>query len=173
VALIQSLFHGFGAGLLDPATGIVLHNRGSMFRLEEDHPGRLTPGSRPPHTLCPVIAVRGEVVLALGCQGGRNQPWILAQVAADALAGDDPAAVAARPRWIIDSAPDGGRPVLVLEPGVPGTDRLAAEAPGLGLAVDVRPEKHDDAGHVQIARRRGAVLDAASDPRADGSGEVV
>lgn len=159
VSLIQSLFHSFGAGLLDPGTGIVLHNRGSMFRLEKDHPGRLTPGSRPPHTLCPVIAVRDDVVLALGCQGGRSQPWILAQVAADALDGDDPAAVVARPRWIIDSADDGSGPVVVVEPGTPG---MAGTVPAL----------HDAAGHVQLARLRGTVLDAAGDPRADGSGTV-
>jgi len=169
VSLIQSLFHGFGAGLLDPDTGIVLHNRGSMFRLDPHHPGRIEPGSRPPHTLCPTVAVGEDTVLAVGCQGGRSQPWILAQLAADALAGDDPAAVVARPRWIID----GPEPVLVLEPGVPGADELAARASGLGLAVTTVPGAHDGAGHVQIARLRGAGLDAASDPRADGIGAVL
>jgi oxamate amidohydrolase len=159
VSLIQSVFHSFGAGLLDPGTGIVLHNRGSMFRLGDEHPGRLRPGSRPPHTLCPVIAVRDDVVLALGCQGGRSQPWILAQVAADALDGDDPAAVLARPRWIIDSAADGSGPAVVVEPGTPG---MAGTVPG----------PHDGAGHVQLARLRGTVLEAAGDPRADGSGTV-
>lgn len=163
VTLIQSVFGEFGAGLLDPGTGIVLHNRGSLFRLDPAHPARLTPGSRPPHTLCPAIAVRDDTVLALGSQGGRSQPWILAQVARDALDGSDPHTTVARPRWIL------GETDLILEPGVPDADRLAASAAALGLGVTTVPAPHDRAGHVQLARLRGTTLDAASDPRADGA----
>lgn len=169
VSLIQSVFQSFGAGLLEPDTGIVLHNRGSSFSLDPRHPGRLAPGARPPHTLCPAIALTGDTVLALGCQGGRSQPWILAQVAADALGADDLAAVVARPRWIIDTS---GAPALVLEPGVAGADGLAAEAAALDLAVATVAGPHDRAGHVQVARLRGATLAAASDPRADGIAAV-
>jgi gamma-glutamyltranspeptidase len=169
VSLIQSVFQTFGAGLLEPDTGIVLHNRGAMFSLDPGHPGRLAPGARPPHTLCPAVAVAGRTVLALGCQGGRSQPWILAQVAAGALGDDDLPAVVGRPRWVI-GARDVGRdePTLVLEPGVPGAGELGARAPALGLAVATTDGPHDDAGHVQVARLRGTILDAASDPRADG-----
>jgi gamma-glutamyltranspeptidase len=169
VTIIQSVFQSFGAGLLEPDTGIVLHNRGSMFSLDPRHPGRLAPGARPPHTLCPTVAVSGDTVLALGCQGGFSQPWILAQVAADALGGDDLAAVVGRPRWIIDAL---DRPTLVLEPGVPGADGLAAEASSLDLAVATSAGLHDRAGHVQMARLRGGVLAAAADPRADGIAAV-
>ncbi|MEE8386192.1 MAG: gamma-glutamyltransferase, partial [Dehalococcoidia bacterium] len=38
VSLIQSLFHAFGSGLVVPGTGVVLHNRGSLFRFDEQHP---------------------------------------------------------------------------------------------------------------------------------------
>jgi gamma-glutamyltranspeptidase len=163
VSLIQSVFQSFGAGLLEPSTGVVLHNRGSMFRVDAEHPGRLLPGVRPPHTLCPTVAVAGATVLALGCQGGRSQPWILAQVAADALHGDDLAAVVSRPRWIITSD---GRPPLVLEPGIVGLGEP-------GLPVTTTAGLHDEAGHVQMARLRGTALDAASDPRADGIAAVL
>jgi gamma-glutamyltranspeptidase len=169
VSLIQSVFQSFGAGLLEPETGIVLHNRGSSFRVDPAHPARLTPGGRPPHTLCPTVAVAGDTVLALGCQGGRSQPWILAQLAGDALRGNDPAAVVRRPRWIIES---GLRPAVVLEPGVPGADELTAGARSLDLPVVTTGGPHDGAGHVQLARLRGALLDAASDPRADGTAAV-
>jgi gamma-glutamyltranspeptidase len=170
VSLIQSVFHSFGAGLLEPDTGVVLHNRGSMFRLDPAHPARLTPGGRPPHTLCPTVAVAGPTVLALGCQGGRSQPWILAQLAADALHGTDPQAVVDRPRWIVES---GDRPALLLEPGVAGADELAATARSLGLPVSTTPALHDGAGHVQLARLHAGTLAAASDPRADGIAAVL
>ncbi|MEJ3742887.1 gamma-glutamyltransferase [Actinomycetes bacterium KLBMP 9797] len=169
VTLIQSVFQSFGAGILDPATGIVLHNRGSSFSLDENHPGRLRPGSRPPHTLCPALAVSGDTVVALGCQGGRAQPWILAQVAADVLDAGDLGALVSRPRWVIGARELGrDNPSLLLEPGTPGADALAATAERLGLEVATTDGPHDDAGHVQVARLRGDALDAASDPRADG-----
>jgi len=147
VTLIQSVFESFGSGLLDPGTGLVLHNRGSSFRLEPDHPGRIVPGSRPPHTLCPTMATSAEGVLALGCQGGGNQPWILAQVAGEALGSDDLPGLLSRPRWFFEG------PKLVTEPGI---DALI-----------------DDAGHVQASRLRHGRLAAASDPRADGLSAVL
>ncbi|XVU23559.1 gamma-glutamyltransferase [Actinoplanes sp. CA-054009] len=164
VTLIQSVFFSFGAGLLDPATGVVLHNRGSSFSLDPAHPGRIQGGSRPPHTLCPTIGVLPDGVVALGCQGGRSQPWILAQVAADVVAADDLDQLVSRPRWVI-GAGEIGRPgpTLLLEPG------LTSTAAG-DHAVETTDGLHDDAGHVQVARLRGNVLDAGSDPRADGAG---
>jgi oxamate amidohydrolase len=158
VTLIQSVYESFGAGLLDPATGVVLHNRGNAFRLEPTHPGRLVPGHRPPHTLCPTIGVDERTIVALGCQGGRNQPWILAQVAGDVLGATDLTAVTARPRWIFDG------PDVVAEPGTPG---LA------GVEVVTTGGPHDHAGHVQVCRLRDGVLAAGSDPRADGLGAIL
>ncbi|WP_305784010.1 gamma-glutamyltransferase family protein [Symbioplanes lichenis] len=172
VTLIQSVFQSFGAGLLEPDTGIVLHNRGSMFSLDPQHPGRLSPGARPPHTLCPSLALTGDTVLALGCQGGRSQPWILAQVAPDALTAPDPSTAVTRPRWVIGSRDVGyDQYTLVLEPGLP--DALAATAATLGLDVVTTAGPHDDAGHVQVARLSAGTLTAASDPRADGTAAVL
>ena len=47
VSLIQSVFHVFGAGMLDPATGIILHNRGASFSLDPASPNVLAGGKRP------------------------------------------------------------------------------------------------------------------------------
>ncbi|GID64656.1 gamma-glutamyltransferase [Actinoplanes cyaneus] len=174
VTLIQSVFGSFGSGLLEPGTGIVLHNRGSSFSLDPSHPGRLAPGVRPPHTLCPALAVGADTVVALGCQGGRSQPWILAQVAADALVSPRLDEVLARPRWVIGAEEIDRRvATLLLEPGTPGAAGLASTAAGLGLAVETTGGRHDDAGHVQVARLSGGVLAAASDPRADGQAIVT
>ncbi|GAB7037288.1 MULTISPECIES: gamma-glutamyltransferase [Catenuloplanes] len=175
VTLIQSVFQSFGSGLLESGTGLVLHNRGSSFSLDPAHPARIAPGVRPPHTLCPALATTpaGDVT-ALGCQGGRAQPWILAQVAPAVLDSTDLDGLLARPRWVI-GAREIGRdvPTLLLEPDTPEVDALTRTAGGLGLVVDTTAGPHDDAGHVQVARLTGGALAAASDPRADGLAAVL
>ncbi len=81
VSWIQSLFAGFGSGLLDPETGVLLHNRGSLFTLQPDHPNVVEPGKRPFHTLTPLLATRGsEMAFTLGTPGGDAQTQSLLQV---------------------------------------------------------------------------------------------
>ncbi|TCB97341.1 tyramine oxidase [Micromonospora zingiberis] len=177
VALVQSVFQTFGAGLLDPGTGVVLHNRGAAFSLDPASPARLAPGARPPHTLCPVIVHSTESTVVAGCQGGRAQPWILAQLLS---AMTDPAQslddVLARPRWVVGDVDLGHAGLtLVAEPGV--GDEVPAAARAHGLPVAWFPARADSAGHVQVVRTRGersgVVFQAASDPRADGSAVVI
>ena len=38
VSLIQSVYHAFGSGLIDPETGILFHNRGTSFSLDAASP---------------------------------------------------------------------------------------------------------------------------------------
>ncbi len=82
VSWIQSLFAGFGSGLLEPETGIVLHNRGALFTLEAGHPNVIAPGKRPYHTLTPMMALRddGSFAFTLGTPGGDSQPQSLLQI---------------------------------------------------------------------------------------------
>ena len=75
VSLIQSLYAGFGAGIVAGNTGIVLHNRGSLFVTDPGHPNHLAPHKRPLHTLAPAMAFRGgRPWLAYGVMGGDMQP---------------------------------------------------------------------------------------------------
>jgi gamma-glutamyltranspeptidase len=170
VTLVQSVFQTLGAGLLEPRTGIVLHNRGAAFTLDPGggHPGRLQPRIRPPHTLCPLLAEAPGMRVAIGCQGGRVQPLILAQLAGQAS--DRDAALdqmLSAPRWVVGSRDlDLSAETVLYEPGAQPRD-----LDGLPAAAAAGPD--DRCGHVQIARAIGTRLEAASDPRADGRAAVV
>jgi gamma-glutamyltranspeptidase len=173
VTIVQSVYQTFGAGLLDPGTGVVLHNRGSAFSVDPASPAAVRPGARPPHTLCPAIVDAPQATVVAGCQGGRAQAWILSQILPDAV---DPAqdlhTILARPRWVVGDR-DLDQPVLslVAEPGV--ADDVLARADELGLPVVQFLGPADEAGHVQLVRRSGEEITSASDPRADGVGTVI
>ena len=60
VTLIQSLYAHFGSGLLEPETGIVLHNRGGGFSLERGPPRLPRPRRAPAAHAVPVDGPRGR-----------------------------------------------------------------------------------------------------------------
>tara|TARA_Y100000588_G_C14082798_1_gene850943 strand:+ start:106 stop:936 length:831 start_codon:yes stop_codon:yes gene_type:complete len=81
VSWIQSNFSFFGSGLLEPETGILLHNRGSGFTLDPGHPNQVAPRKRPYHTLTPLMALRdGRFAFTLGTPGGDGQTQSLLQI---------------------------------------------------------------------------------------------
>jgi gamma-glutamyltranspeptidase / glutathione hydrolase len=110
VSLIQSNAAGFGSWLVEPNTGINLHNRGVGFSIVAGHPAELRPGRRPPHTLAPTLVTRADRSLAaiVGTAGGDAQPQIVAQLLARILRSGAPVtdAVAAS-RWVLRSGPTG------------------------------------------------------------------
>jgi gamma-glutamyltranspeptidase / glutathione hydrolase len=119
VSLIESNYLGFGSGVLDPATGIHYHDRGSYFSLRDGHPNELAPGRRPLHTLMPGMLFRdGRPWVVLGSMGGDAQPQIHAQVVSDLVDGRlDIATSVAAPRWFVEPAEHFAPPVDVrLEP---------------------------------------------------------
>jgi gamma-glutamyltranspeptidase / glutathione hydrolase len=75
ISLIQSQYLTFGSGIAAGDTGIVLHNRGSLFSLDARHPNALAPGKRPFHTLVPAMVLKdGRPWLSFGVMGGDMQP---------------------------------------------------------------------------------------------------
>jgi gamma-glutamyltranspeptidase/glutathione hydrolase len=75
VSLIQSIFSTFGAGIVAGDTGVVLHNRASLFTMDAGHPNRLAPHKRPLHTLVPAMVLKdGRPWLSFGVMGGDMQP---------------------------------------------------------------------------------------------------
>jgi gamma-glutamyltranspeptidase len=169
VSLIQSLYSGFGAGILEPATGIVPHDRGACFTLEPGHPNELAPGKRPAHTLMPVAVHRdGDLVALAGTRGGHGQPQIdlMALVRAFDL-GLDPFEAVAGPRWLVGGmSPLRGEPWIEAEASVP--EAVSASFERGGFHVEILGQIDRAVGHAQLLRIDGATLVAGSDPRADG-----
>ena len=110
VSLTQSNALDFGSHLIEPATGVFLHNRGVGFSLVAGHPAELAPGQRPPHTLSPMLATApdGSLTHLVGAMGGDAQPQIIVQLLARLLcARQDPATAVCAPRLTLD-APSAG-----------------------------------------------------------------
>lgn len=169
VSLIQSLYDGFGAGLLEPSTGVVAQNRGACFTLEPGHANVLAGGKRPAHTLMPVAVQRaGRLEAVAGTMGGSAQPQINAMVLIRAIdLAMSPAEAVAAPRWLVGGmSAEAGSPGVVAEADVATdvTDRLKTA----GYVVDTVGERDGSVGHAHLIRARPDGFDAGSDPRADG-----
>ncbi len=104
VSLIQSNASGFGSHLVEPNTGINLHNRGLGFNLVAGHPAEFGPRRRPPHTLSPALATRaGRLAAVFGTMGGDAQPQILLQLLTRLFHhGQSPAVAVNAGRWVLD-----------------------------------------------------------------------
>jgi len=75
VSFINSLYNGFGSGLVAGDTGICLQNRGGLFSLEEGHVNMIEPHKRPFHTIIPAMVFKdGEFYMTYGVMGGAMQP---------------------------------------------------------------------------------------------------
>jgi gamma-glutamyltranspeptidase / glutathione hydrolase len=86
VSFIQSNFMGFGSGVVEPETGIILQNRGHLFSLDENHPNCIGPHKRCVHTLMPgMIFKGGKPYAALGLKGGHVQPQVQVQIVANLI----------------------------------------------------------------------------------------
>lgn len=81
VSFIQSNFMGFGSGVVEPNTAIILQNRGHLFSLDASHPNCIGPHKRCVHTLMPgLILNSGKPCVALGLKGGHVQPQVQVQL---------------------------------------------------------------------------------------------
>jgi gamma-glutamyltranspeptidase len=168
VSLIQSVFHAFGSGLLDPETGLILHNRGAFFSLDLLSPNRLEPGKRPAHTLMPVLVREaGRIAGAHGTMGGKAQPQIHTHLLLNLEAGRSPAEALEAPRWVLGGLVTEEGDLVLAERSVPAAALDSIATAGLGIMAVA--DLDEEVGHGQLVRRTpsGELL-AATDPRADG-----
>ncbi|MCH9037081.1 MAG: gamma-glutamyltransferase, partial [Chloroflexi bacterium] len=162
-----SLYESFGTGLVVPGTGVVLHNRGSLFSLDPEHPNCLAPNKRPYHTIIPAMVTRNDQVwLSFGVMGGFQQPQGHLQVLANMVDfGLDP-----------QQALDALRFSVVLDDGVAVEEELPAatmeELRRRGhTIIPVGNGNRGLFGGGQIIERdpESGVLRAGTEPRKDGS----
>jgi gamma-glutamyltranspeptidase/glutathione hydrolase len=78
-SLIQSIYQGFGSGIVVPEYGFALHNRGALFSLDPAHPNALAGRKRPFHTIIPGFMQKGTQHVGFGIMGGFNQAQAHAQ----------------------------------------------------------------------------------------------
>jgi gamma-glutamyltranspeptidase len=171
-SLIQSLYFGFGAGVVAGKTGVVLQNRSAYFSLDPAHPNRLEPGKRPLHTLIASLAFkRGRLWQVFGCMGSDGQPQIHLQAYTAMIDfGLDVQRAVEAPRWLAGRFSLGdARDVLNLEGRFePST---IAELARRGHAINRWEAWNELAGHahgITIDPESGVRVGGA-DPRSDGA----
>jgi gamma-glutamyltranspeptidase/glutathione hydrolase len=169
VSAIQSIYFDFGSGLVAGDTGILMHNRGSFFSLDERHPNRLEGGKRPFHTIIPgMVLAGGRPVLAFGTMGGEGQPQTQSALLTRILdLGYAIQAAIDAPRWLWGRSWGSVSRDLLLESRIPGD--VAQDLARRGHSVR-RVEAWSDAmGHAQAIRiGEDGSLEGGADPRGDG-----
>lgn len=168
-SFINSLYMGFGTGIVAKGHGIFLQNRGANFELDPEHPNSLQGGKRPYHTIIPGMLTRadGSLLGPFGVMGGFMQPQGHFQMVS-AMIDDEvnPQDALDLPRWcLVDGT---GSSVLALEEGIPF--KTAAKLASLGHTVKpVTGEERGLFGCGQIILRdpESGVLFGGCDPRKD------
>jgi gamma-glutamyltranspeptidase/glutathione hydrolase len=160
-SFINSLFEGFGSGILAEKSGVMLQNRGYGFRLQEGHPNCIAPDKRPMHTIIPGMVMQGgQAIMPFGVMGGHFQPmgqtWFLANHFEYGL---DVQEALDAPRLF----PRLGK--VQIERGIPhaAIDRLNR----LGHECELIDKPHGGGQAILIDRARGCLV-GGSDPRKDG-----
>ncbi len=160
VSMIYSIFATFGAGLASERFGILFHNRGAGFTLEDGHPNEAGGGKRPMHTIIPGMLRRaGGPAMPFGVMGGPYQAAGHARFVTNlADFGLAPQAAIDAPR----SFPWDGQ--LRIERGYPAEVAEALARKGHDITVPRTPI----GGAQAILAHPSGVLEGASDPRKDG-----
>lgn len=191
VSLIQSLYNGFGSGIVGGDTGVLLHNRGAYFSLNPRHVNYLQPGKRTMHTLTPAMVLQdGTPYIALGSMGGDAQPQIHVQLLSAMIDfGLNVQQAISAPRWrssrFTVGPAEGEREVggqsdvdehlenaiteaVVLEQRFPEHIPLALDL--LGHRTFVHGAWEDGMGHAQaiVINPDTHIFEGAADPRCDG-----
>jgi gamma-glutamyltranspeptidase/glutathione hydrolase len=172
VSFIQSVFHGFGCGVVADGTGILFNNRMTGFSLDPSSPNVLAPGKRTAHTLHAYLITRGdELAWVGGTPGGDVQVQSNLQVISNVLdSGMNPQEAVEAPRWqhgpaVPEANASGG--VLQVEERVP--EETLRELAARGHQVQpIGPWAHGSSYQLIAVDPETGAYHAGSDPRCDG-----
>jgi gamma-glutamyltranspeptidase / glutathione hydrolase len=166
-SLIQSLYSGFGSGLMVPGFGFHLHNRGALFTLDASHPNALAPRKRPFHTIIPAFMEKGDRHIGFGIMGGLNQAQAHAQFVSNVVdhgMNIQAALEAARfTRMTIDGCE------VSIEDRLPPETLQSLRDKGHRLDVKTGYDGAMGGGHAVLRDSAAGVNYGASSPRKDGA----
>ena len=165
-SFINSLYYGFGSGMVAGDTGICLQNRGANFVLDPAHRNCWSPGKRPYHTIIPsLITHRSRLKASYGVMGGFMQPQGHLQVVSNLVDyGLDPQELMDAPRFQVSQ----DLQEVSVERGI--SPDVVSELCGLGHRVAPPTPRSPEFGGGQIIlidEVSGTYL-GGSDPRKDG-----
>ena len=160
-SFINSLFEGFGSGIMAQRSGVLLQNRGYGFVLERGHPNCIAPNKRPLHTIIPGMVTKdGQAVMPYGVMGGHFQPTGQTLLLTNHFDyGLDLQEAIDLPRLF----PRSGK--VQVERGIPAATREGLA--GRGHIIEEVSAPHGGGQAIWIDRVRGCMV-GASDPRKDG-----
>ena len=162
VSLINSLYRGFGSGLVVPGTGIKLQDRGNLFSMDPSHPNCYAPRKRPFHTIIPGALYKDNDFFGVfGIMGGSHQAQAHGQFISNLVDYEmTPQAALDYPRFDHDQVKN----IVALESGV--TISIRDELQKMGHLVVEGPANGFGCG--QAILRLEDVWIAGSDYRKDG-----
>lgn len=164
ISYIQSIYCGFGSGTVLPGTGIVFHNRGNNFTMDETMENCVAPGKKPYHTIIPgFLSKDGKAVGPFGVMGGFMQPQGHVQVLTNMIDFHmNPQEALDAPRWMWT-----GEKKISLERLY--NSEMADKLTRTGHDITI-PVNSLEFGRGQIILRDGdGTLCGATEPRTDGT----
>lgn len=171
VSYIQSVYWEYGSGVVSPATGVLLQNRGMAFSLDPASLNVLEPGRLPIHTLNPALAMFDDGrIMSYGAMGGDGQPQFQAQIFARHVHfGMGLADALDAPRFLLGKTWGSTSTTVKIEPRF--DPDVIAKLREMGHEIEDFPGAYvDAAGHAGMLVKypKNGRVEAGHDPRSDG-----
>ena len=165
VSWIQSVFHGYGSGVVVPGTGVLLNNRMTGFSLDPKSPNVLAPGKKTMHTLNTWMAFRDDTLWAVGGTPGADvQVQTNLQTLTQMIDHTrSPQEAIESPKWHVP--PDGAE--LAVEDRLPLDTCYELRRRGHRLTVG-GPWSGSCASQILVLDPETGTIQGGSDPRVDG-----